>query len=164
MINYNFKTANIWIFGYSRIVLIALLSMASFVGVLILLNTMYSFVLAHEDYADIKIMDPKLRFDVVATDFKFPTGIAFLGNNDLLLIEKNTGNVIRVQNGTETKPLLTLSIANQSERGLLGLAVTEMGSIPRYVFLYYTEADKTNPNNVLGNRVYRYELVDNETS
>ncbi|MFI5424322.1 MAG: PQQ-dependent sugar dehydrogenase [Nitrososphaerales archaeon] len=162
MINYNFKTANIWIFGYSRIVLIALLSMASFVGVLILLNTMYSFVLAHEDYADIKIMDPKLRFDVVATDFKFPTGIAFLGNNDLLLIEKNTGNVIRVQNGTETKPLLTLSIANQSERGLLGLAVTEMGSIPRYVFLYYTEADKTNPNNVLGNRVYRYELVDNE--
>ncbi len=113
-------------------------------------------------YEDVKILDPKLKFDVVATGFKFPTGMAFLGNNDLLLIEKNTGNVIRVQNGTESKPLLTLNIANQSERGLLGLAVTDEGSKPRYVFLYYTEVDKTNPRNALGNRVYRYELVENE--
>jgi hypothetical protein len=54
MINYIFKTANIWIYGYSRIVLIALLSMASFVGVLTLINTMYSSVLAHENTTDRK--------------------------------------------------------------------------------------------------------------
>ncbi len=146
-----------WMCRYVRIGLLAsLLALA-------IINIKYSSVFGQEDkYGDIKIMDPKLKFDVVATGFKLPTGMAFLGNNDLLLIEKNTGNVIRVQNGTETKLLLTLNIANQSERGLLGVAVTDKSSKPRYVFLYYTEANKTNPRNVIGNRVYRYELVDNQ--
>ncbi|MEP6576534.1 MAG: PQQ-dependent sugar dehydrogenase [Nitrososphaerota archaeon] len=129
--------------------------------VLLLISNNNSSVFGQEDkYEDINITDLGLKFEVIAKGFEFPTGMAFLRDNDLLMIEKNTGNVIRIQNGIESKPLLTLDIANQSERGLLGIAVTDEGSNPRYIFLYYTETDKSDSDKVLGNRVYRYELVN----
>jgi glucose/arabinose dehydrogenase len=116
-----------------------------------------------EKYELVNISDSRLKFDVVASGFDFPTGMAIIGQNDFLVIEKNTGNVIRIQNGIElNKPLLTLSVANQSERGLLGIAATDEGTKPRYVFLYYTESTRRDPGTALGNRVYRYELVDNK--
>jgi|GEM_PF-5179271 len=34
------------------------------------------------------LSDPDLKIESVATGFDFPTGIAFLGNNDILLLEK----------------------------------------------------------------------------
>jgi glucose/arabinose dehydrogenase len=115
-------------------------------------------------YDDLNITDSNLKFDVVARGFKFPTGMAFLGPNDILVTEKNTGNVIRIQNGIKLdKPILTVNVSNQSERGLLGIAVTNDGSKPRYVFLYYTETDHNNQSKILGNRLYRYELVANNS-
>ena len=115
-------------------------------------------------YDDLNINDSNLKFDVVARGFKFPTGMAFLGPNDILVTEKNTGNVIRIQNGIKLdKPILTVNVSNQSERGLLGIAVTNDGSKPRYVFLYYTETDHNNQSKILGNRLYRYELVANNS-
>jgi aldose sugar dehydrogenase len=111
------------------------------------------------------INDPNLKAEIVATELDFPTAMAFYGSDDTLVLEKNTGNVIRIQNGSEfNSPLLSLNVANQSERGLLGIAVTEKqqgsASEPRYVFLYYTETDVKNASKVLGNRLYRYELID----
>jgi glucose/arabinose dehydrogenase len=112
--------------------------------------------------------DPNLKAEIVATGLDFPTTMAFYGSDDTLVLEKNTGNVIRIQNGSEfNNPLLSLNVANQSERGLLGIAVTEKqqgkASEPRYVFLYYTETDVKNASKALGNRLYRYELIDNNT-
>jgi aldose sugar dehydrogenase len=51
------------------------------------------------------------------------------------------------------------------ERGLLGIAIAEddeNSQTPRYVFLYYTEAEEEDGGEPLGNRLYRYELLDNE--
>jgi len=116
-----------------------------------------------EKYEQVNISDSRLKFEVVASGFDFPTGMAIIGPSDFLVIEKNTGNVIRIQNGIVLdKPLLTVSVANQSERGLLGIAATDEGTKPRYVFLYYTESTRSNHETALGNRVYRYELVDNK--
>jgi len=147
---------------YSILVWSLALSLTSILLILALENNNNISVFAQEKYEGINITDSKLRFDVIAKGPNFPTGIAFLRDNDMLVIEKNTGNLIRIQNGIESKPLLTVSVANQSERGLLGIAVTDEGSKPRYVFLYYTESDKANPNRALGNRIYRYELIDNK--
>ena len=117
---------------------------------------------AKERTYKVNITDPGLTFDEVARGPKFATGMAFLNQDDIILIEKNTGKVIRVQNGTRIEePMLTVNVANVSERGLLGIAVSEDSS-PRYVFLYYTEADRTNSSKELGNRLYRYELIDNK--
>ena len=120
-------------------------------------------VYAKERTYMVNMTDTSLTFEEVAKTPKFATGMAFLSQDDILLIEKNTGKIIRIQNGTKLEePLLTVNVANVSERGLLGIAVSEEDSRPPYVFLYYTEADATNRSKVLGNRLYRYDLIDDK--
>ena len=68
------------------------------------------------------VNDRNLEIQVYAHGFKFTTGMAFLGANDLLLIEKNTGRVILVHNGTKVDTIFDANVANTSERGLLGIA------------------------------------------
>jgi glucose/arabinose dehydrogenase len=92
-----------------------------------------------------------------------PTGIAFVGENDILAVEKNSGNVLRILNGDVLpKPLLDLNVANEVERGLLGIAVANNTADNKmYVFLFYTEARDEDGGEAIGNRLYRYELVGN---
>ena len=122
------------------------------------------------------IADPNLKVELVARGLKSPTSMAFLGPNDILVLEKNNGTVQRVVNGVMLpKPLLDVNVANKNERGMLGIAVARHpsnGSI--YVFLSYTETkvkgsdDCPKPSycvpghDPLGNRLYRYELVNNK--
>ena len=68
------------------------------------------------------ISDSDLKVELVARHFNFPTAIDFLGDNDLLLSEKNTGNVYEVINGNITGPLLHIDVGVKDERGLLGIA------------------------------------------
>jgi hypothetical protein len=50
--------------------------------------------------------------------------MAFLGPNDILVLEKNDGTVRRIVNGTMLQyPLL--HVANEIERGMLGIAVAK---------------------------------------
>ena len=91
--------------------------------------------------------------------------MAFLGPDDILIIEKNNGTVHRILNGIMSKePLLDVNVANQVERGLLGIAIEKNDERPTYVFLYYTESVAKDGNDVsidpLGNRLYRYELAE----
>ncbi|HZA71163.1 MAG TPA: PQQ-dependent sugar dehydrogenase, partial [Nitrososphaeraceae archaeon] len=121
------------------------------------------------------INDPNLKTEVVVNGLELPTGMAFLGPNDILVLEKNKGTVQRIIDGKILpEPLLDVNVANKSERGLLGIAVSKHENGPTYVFLYYTEA-KVEGSDVcpkigepctgdipLGNRLYRYELVNNK--
>jgi aldose sugar dehydrogenase len=105
--------------------------------------------------------DTSLRVETVSTGLVRPTSMAFLGPNDILVLEKNTGNVHRITNGQLLpQPLLHVNVATQIERGMLGIAVTKNGPIT-YVFLYYTEAGG-GVDNSTGNRLYRYELANNQ--
>lgn len=70
------------------------------------------------------LSDPNLTIESVVTGFDFPTDIAFLGNNDILLLEKNTGKVYRIVNGNITNLVIQLNVSHKDERGLLGIAVT----------------------------------------
>ncbi len=123
-----------------------------------------------KSYSDISLTDPTLKIQPIAAGFEFPTGMAFVGPNDILVIEKNTGNVIRIQNGIELdKPLLHVNVANMSERGLLGIAISQNSRIDNsnnstipYVFLFYTETENKSGGKILGNRLYRYDLIDNK--
>ena len=54
----------------------------------------------------------------------FPTSIAFLNPNDILVLEKNKGTVRKIVNGKLTPdPLLDVNVANKNERGMLGTAI-----------------------------------------
>ncbi len=103
--------------------------------------------------------------------------MAFLGPNDILVLEKNSGNVLRILDGNLIKqPLLHVNVATQFlEWGLLGIAISKQanpaavgednigggGQAHTYVFLYYTKPS-ANPTVSEGNHLYRYELVNGQ--
>jgi aldose sugar dehydrogenase len=111
-----------------------------------------------------RINDPSLGVEVVYEGLDFPTSMAFLGPDDILVLEKDTGAVRRVVDGTIlNEPLLDVNVANDVERGMLGIATAINSSrSTTYVFLYYTEAEGEDGGEALGNRLYRYVLEDNE--
>jgi glucose/arabinose dehydrogenase len=116
---------------------------------------------------------PDLDSEVVLSGIEYPTGMAFLGPDDMLVLEQDKGTVQRVVQGqVMDTPVLDVNVANErdrfgihEERGLLGIAVAEddgNSETPRYVFLYYTEAEEEDGGEPLGNRLYRYEFLDDE--
>ena len=122
----------------------------------------------------IVLSDPKLKVELVASGFDFPTTMAFLGPNDFLILEK-AGLVKRVTNGVVLdKPLLQVDVSVKDERGLLGIAISEKknletnngtsiknNSISHNVFLYYVVCKEKNTG--CENRIYRYDL-DNKNN
>jgi glucose/arabinose dehydrogenase len=85
------------------------------------------------------VNDSSLRVEQVATGIAFPTQMDFLGNSDILVLEKNAGEVKRVANGTlQNNSLLDVPVANSVERGMLGIAVQIIPNGPTFVFLFFT--------------------------
>src|SRR6476659_7298844 len=125
------------------------------------------------------IIDSNLKLEIVyqgnftpglreLNQFTPVTQFAFLGNdNDILLLSKNDGKVLRISNYTlKPMPVLDINVTNQWESGLLGIATSRIAE-KTYVFLYYTEStyhdvansSATNPSY---NRLYRYELINDK--
>ena len=138
-----------------------------------------SFVSAEFIYysaAEPIINDPNLKAEIVYKGIDFPTSMAFLNSDEIFVLEKNNGIVRRIVNGMSlSEPLLDVNVANANERGLLGIAVAKNDENTTNVFLYYTESkerdgnddcptptDCKKENDPLGNRLYRYELIDDK--
>lgn len=150
-----------------------------FTCVLIILSSIYSYNIQFSYGAYAKaplsptgptVNDDGLAVEKVTEGLDFPTSMSFIANNDILVTEKNTGLVKRVLNGDiQDTPLLDVSVANDIERGLLGIAVAKQADGKMFVFLSYTESgngedgsdvdDQVDPS---GNRLYRYEYVDGQ--
>src|SRR5262249_49367361 len=69
------------------------------------------------------VFDSNLSVRTVVSNLNQPVTMAFLGANDLLITEKATGQVKRVVNGSVAATALDLAVNNNSERGLLGIAL-----------------------------------------
>ena len=121
--------------------------------------------------------DPNIDAEVVFEGLDNPTSMAFLGPDDILVLQKNEGTVNRIIDGKMLEePLLHANVGQQVEWGMLGIAVSKNIPGHTYVFLYYTEANSNGDNkyeerdkngserqdDILGNRLYRYELVNNK--
>jgi glucose/arabinose dehydrogenase len=126
------------------------------VSTLVLVNYGYK-----DSFAAPSVKDTNLKVVTVVTGLHSPTSMAFLGPNDILVLEKNTGLVKRIKNGAVLPgSLLDVSVASDSERGLLGIDVAKVsGSASQFsVFLYYTLASKDG-GTPIANRIYKYDLV-----
>ncbi|HET6799482.1 MAG TPA: PQQ-dependent sugar dehydrogenase [Nitrososphaeraceae archaeon] len=117
-----------------------------------------------------RIIDPFLRVETVAEGLEFPTTMAFLGPEDFLVLEKEKGTVQRIVNGKMlSEPLLDVNVGASQERCMCGIAVSRGIPGHTYVFLYFTEIesadreDVSQGNDPIGNRLYRYEFVNNNT-
>ena len=120
-----------------------------------------------EDEEQPSIKDPNLGVQLVSSDtLEFPTSMAFLGPDDILVLEKEKGTVQRIVNGEMLPtPILTVAVATEVERCMCGIAVSKSDSGTVYVFLYFTEAEDgsgSSSSEPIGNRLYRYEWVNDQ--
>jgi glucose/arabinose dehydrogenase len=108
------------------------------------------------------VVDPNLAVRTSVSGLTTPIGVAFLGPNDMLVLEKDTGKVQHVVDGVVQSTVLDLAVNRASERGLLGIALHPQFFVNGKLFLYWTEsstgADSGNLADVplLGNRVDRF--------
>jgi glucose/arabinose dehydrogenase len=101
--------------------------------------------------------------------------MTFLGD-DILILNKNNGTLYRIKNGTMLDtPLLDVNVANERERGMLGIAHYKDNRSVDNIFVYFTETQQNDgtdichtntycepSTNPLGNRLYKYELENNK--
>jgi glucose/arabinose dehydrogenase len=135
---------------------------------LVLLSIISMFIVPCTNYSvkaqseEPTLLDPNLRLRTVATDLVTPISLAFLGSNDILVLEKNTGQVKRVINGVVQGTVLDLAVNFGSERGLLGITLHPNFPTNPGVYLYWTESttgadtDVLSETPLLGNRVDRF--------
>jgi uncharacterized protein (TIGR03118 family) len=108
------------------------------------------------------LTDTNLHVTTVISGLDQPTSMAFLGPGEFLILEKASGKVKRVLNGTVAGTVLDLNVNSASERGLLGIALAPDFGTSHAIYLYWTEsltpADTTALDQVplLGNRLDRY--------
>jgi glucose/arabinose dehydrogenase len=98
------------------------------------------------------VLDPNLdvRPVVPLQTLSMPTSMAFIGANDFFILEKDTGQVKRVVNGAVQGVALDLAVNNNSERGLLGIALHPSFPTNPRVYLYYTQSTTGADTNVIG--------------
>jgi glucose/arabinose dehydrogenase len=108
------------------------------------------------------VADPNLAVRTVATGLSQPTGLAFIGANDMLVNEKATGRVMRIRNGVVEGPVLDLAVNSASERGLLGIALHRNFMVNGFVYLFWSESNTGADSNslatvdLLANRLDRF--------
>ena len=107
--------------------------------------------------------DSNLKVETLVNGLSSPTSLAFVDNNNILVLEKG-GQVRLVSNGIlQDKPVLQIPVDTKSERGLLGIAVmnntntniasNNINNNNKIVFLYYTESNGEE----LRNKIYKYD-------
>jgi glucose/arabinose dehydrogenase len=104
---------------------------------------------------------PGFTAEVVAEGLALPTTMAFLSQDDILVLEKDKGTVIRVIDGeVQPEPLLDVNVATEVERCMCGIAISQNNETGKTdVFLYYTEAEGQDGGTPIANRPYKYELA-----
>src|SRR6185437_4392657 len=158
---------------FSGLLIIVVLSLSSFIPIKYFFVAYAAYTKALPLTGGPSLNNPSLKVRTVFTGLRGPTSMAFLGPDDILVLEKNKGTVQRIVNGTMLPtPVLQVPVATNVERGMLGIAVAKKNSNSEhtFIFLFYTESgggktgDDIPPGSVqpLGNRVYRYEFQDNK--
>jgi glucose/arabinose dehydrogenase len=137
-------------------------------ALMILFTLGHNFAVAQEAEitgAGPSVNDTSLAVEQVTGGLISPTTMAFLDEDTILVLEKDSGRVRMIENGVlQPEPLLDVAVANDGERGLLGTAVSIENETTTYVFLYFTESgggvdgDDRQDVSPAGNRLYRYEL------
>ena len=104
------------------------------------------------------INDPNLQVELFVEGLSWPTSMAFIDNNNILVLEKDQGTVRLISNGIlQEEPVLEVDVNTKAERGLLGIAIMNKDA----VFLYYTE-ESSKDDEQLRNKIYKYQWNDEE--
>jgi glucose/arabinose dehydrogenase len=112
-------------------------------------------------FASPLVKDANLQVQRAVAGLSLPTRLALVRPNDILVLEKNTGLVKQIKDGRVLpSPLLDISVASNSERGMLGIEFMRITSVHHYVFLYYTKSSVDGGVPVV-NQLVRYIFIYN---
>ena len=112
------------------------------------------------------VLDPDLAVRTAVSGLSSPVSMAFIGDDDFLVLEKASGQVKRVRDGQVRGTVLDLAVNSASERGLLGIALHPKFQKNGWVYLFWSQsrtgADSTGLGDVriMGNRIDRFEWDD----
>jgi glucose/arabinose dehydrogenase len=108
------------------------------------------------------LQDPSLKVEEVVSGLSLPTTMAFIGPDDILVLQKDDGRVRRVIGGVlQPGEVLDVAVNSDSERGLLGIALHPDFETNHLVYLYYTESNTVDDDGgAAANRVYQYTWND----
>jgi glucose/arabinose dehydrogenase len=96
-------------------------------------------------------LPPGVTIDTILPGMNLPIAMAFDPDNRLFYTEKS-GAVRLFANGVlQPNPVITFSVNNNFERGLLGIAIDPNFSTNHYIYVYYTASAASE------NRVVRFE-------
>jgi glucose/arabinose dehydrogenase len=108
--------------------------------------------------------DTRIKIETIYDGLEYPTGIAFLGTDDILVIEKNEETVRRIVNGQMLdEPVLDLGNNTEIKGCMCGIAILDNeNNGTSYAFIYYFQADVTGDDGETRfvNQLYRYDIVN----
>ncbi len=113
-----------------------------------------------------EVLDPDLAVRTAVSGLSSPVSMAFIGDDDFLVLEKASGQVKRVRDGQVRGTVLDLAVNSASERGLLGIALHPKFKKNGWVYLFWSQsrtgADSIGLGEVriMGNRIDRFEWDD----
>src|ERR671918_2081970 len=134
---------------------------------LIQITTKYKYSLAmvlSNEEGEIYGNDTRIKIETVYDGLSLPTAIAFLGPNDMLVVQKTNTSIMRIVNGQMLdEPVLDLgnSIKPLGGACLCDIALLHTGNGTTYAFLYYYLAEVTAENGTkkILNQLYRYDVT-----
>jgi glucose/arabinose dehydrogenase len=85
-----------------------------------------------------EMLTNQLRVGAWVSGLSRPIAMAFISDDEALVLEKDTGRVRRVTAGAIGDTVLDLGVNNASERGLLGIALHPAFPVNPGVYLYWT--------------------------
>ena len=87
-----------------------------------------------------EVLDPDLEVRTAIAGLNQPVSMAFLGHDDFLVLEKASGQVKRVSDGSVRGVVLDLAVNSASERGLLGIALHPKFKKNGFVYLFWSQS------------------------
>jgi glucose/arabinose dehydrogenase/plastocyanin len=109
--------------------------------------------------------DTRIKIESIVDGLKSPTAIAFLGPDDMVVLQRQNNSIMRIVNGQMLdEPVLDLGNSVKLTGGscLCDIAILRNDNGTTYAFLYYLLGEVTEENGTkkVVNSLYRYDVTD----
>jgi hypothetical protein len=86
---------------------------------------------------------PKFKIQKIFEDEFAPSTMAFLGPDDLVVLDRDNGIVFRLTQRVKSGPLLDVNVATRRYMGLIGVAVSTGKDVTMYFYITPSPLERT---------------------
>jgi glucose/arabinose dehydrogenase len=110
--------------------------------------------------------DTRIKIEPVFEGLDFPSAVAFLGPDDMLVLERQSNTIMRIVNGQMLdEPVLDLGNSTKIESCVCDIAILRNDNNgTSYAFVYYAKAEVTEDDGQtkLVDLLYRYDIINSK--